>query len=87
MMLPTYHNFKGEKIPAAELTQMGIRLKKFVENYRKYITINVPNRDGNNPIEILNKLDEISHKMITQQYQDLFDDITIVDTSDDSCPF
>ena len=80
-------DFKGEKIPSAELTQMGVKLKQFVERYRKYILINTPNKDGNNSVEILNKLDIISHKMITHQYQDLFDDISIVDQSDDSCPF
>lgn len=80
-------DFKGEKIPSAELTQMGVKLKQFVERYRKYILINTPNKDGNNSVEILNKLDIISHKMITHQYQDLFDDVSIVDQSDDSCPF
>jgi hypothetical protein len=88
IMKITYEpDFKGEKIPSAELTQMGIKLKQFVENYRKYILINMPNKDGNNSVEILNKLDIISHKMITHQYQDLFDDVSIVDRSDDSCPF
>lgn len=76
-----------EKIPASELTQIGITLKKFVDNYRKYVTINVPNKDGNNPVEILKTLDEISHKMITHQYQDLFDDIRIVDFTDETVPF
>ena len=76
-----------DKIPDAELVQLGINLKKFVENYRKYVLINVPNKDGNNPIEILKTLDEISHKMITHQYQDLFDDISIVDMTNDSVPF
>jgi hypothetical protein len=80
-------DFKGEKIPEAEITQIGIKLKQFVERYRKYILINTPNKDGNNSVEILNKLDIISHKMITHQYQDLFDDISIVDQSNDSCPF
>lgn len=79
--------FKGEPIPAAELIQMGIKLKQFVENYRKYVLIRTPNKKGNNPVEILNKLDMISHKMMTQQYQDLFDDISAVDQSDDSVPF
>lgn len=76
-----------DKIPDAELVQLGINLKKFVENYRKYVLINVPNKRGNNPFEILKTLDEISHKMITHQYQDLFDDISIVDTTNDSVPF
>lgn len=80
-------DFKGDKIPESELVQMGIKLKQFVENYRKYILINTPNGDGNNPVEILNKLDDISHKMITHQYRDLFDDISVVDQSNDSCPF
>ena len=80
-------DFKGEKIPSAELTQMGVKLKQFVERYRKYILINTPNKDGNNSVEILNRLDIISHKMITHQYQDLFDDVSIVDQSNDSCPF
>jgi hypothetical protein len=87
MKVPYSPGFKGEQIPSAELMQMGIKLKQFVENYRKYILMNTPNRDGNNPEEILNKLDLISHKMITHQYQDLFDDITIVDQNDDTCPF
>lgn len=79
--------FKGEPIPAAELVQIGIKLKQFVENYRKYILIHTPNKKGNNPVEILNKLDMISHKMMTQQYQDLFDDISAVDQNDNSVPF
>ena len=87
MKLSYNPGFKGEQIPAAELIQMGVKLKRFVEIYRKYILINIPNKDGNNPVEILNKLDVIAHKMITQQYQDIFDDISVVDQNDDSCPF
>jgi hypothetical protein len=88
LMIHSYDSgFKGEPIPSAELIQMGIKLKQFVENYRKYILIRTPNKKGNNPVEILNKLDMISHKMMTQQYQDLFDDISTVDQSDDSVPF
>lgn len=87
MKLSYNPGFKGEQIPAAELIQMGVKLKQFVEIYRKYILINIPNKDGNNPVEILNKLDVIAHKMITQQYQDIFDDISVVDQNDDSCPF
>ena len=79
--------FKGDKISAAELIQMGIKIKRFVENYRKYVLIDIPNKDGNDPVKILNTLDEISHKMITQQFNDLFDDPTIVDYNDDSLPF
>ena len=87
MKLSYNPGFKGEQISTAELIQMGVKLKQFVETYRKYILINIPNKDGNNPVEILNKLDVIAHKMITQQYQDIFDDISVVDQNDDSCPF
>ena len=76
-----------EKIPVTELVQMGIKIKTFVENYRKYVAIRVPNGDGNNPIEILNKLDDISHKLITQQFNELFDNINIIDFSDQGVPF
>ena len=87
-MIHSYDSgFKGEPIPAAELIQMGIKLKQFVEIYRKYVLIRTPNKKGNNPVEILNKLDMISHKMITQEYQDLFDDISAVDQDNDSVPF
>lgn len=87
-MIHSYDSgFKGEPIPAAELIQMGIKLKQFVEIYRKYVLIRTPNKKGNNPVEILNKLDMISHKMMTQQYQDLFDDISAVDQDNDSVPF
>ena len=87
-MIHSYDSgFKGEPIPAAELIQMGIKLKQFVEIYRKYVLIRTPNKKGNNPVEILNKLDMISHKMMTQQYQDLFDDISTVDQDNDSVPF
>lgn len=79
--------FRGEKIPASELVQMGIRIKNFVENYRKYVAIRVPNGDGNNPIEVLNKLDDISHKLITQQFDQLFDNINIIDFDDRGVPF
>lgn len=85
--MPYSPEFKGNHIPSSELTQMGIKLKQFVENYRKYILINIPNKDGNNPEEILKTLDLISHKMISRQYEDLFDDTSIVDISDDTCPF
>lgn len=87
MKMPYSPGFKGDPVPSAELIQMGIKLKQFVENYRKFILMNTPNKDGNNPEEILNKLDVISHKMITHQYQDLFDDVSMVDQSDESCPF
>lgn len=87
MQIPYSPGFKGEPISAAEIAQIGIKLKRFVENYRKFILINTPNKDGNNSVEILNTLDMISHKMITQQYQDLFDDVSVVDTMNDSCPF
>lgn len=87
MKIPYFPGFKGEHVSAAELTQMGFKLKQFVENYRKYILINTPNKEGNNPVEILNTLDMISHKLITQQYQDLFDDVSVVDMTDQSCPF
>lgn len=87
-MIHSYDSgFKGEPIPAAELIQMGIKLKQFVEIYRKYVLIRTPNKKGNNPVEILNKLDMISHKMMTQQYQDLFDDISTVDQDNNSVPF
>ena len=87
-MIHSYDSgFKGEPIPAAELIQIGIKLKQFVEIYRKYVLIRTPNKKGNNPVEILNKLDMISHKMMTQQYQDLFDDISAVDQDNDSVPF
>lgn len=87
-MIHSYDSgFKGEPIPAAELIQMGIKLKQFVEIYRKYVLIRTPNKKGNNPVEILNKLDMISHKMMTQQYQDLFDDISAVDQDNNSVPF
>ena len=87
-MIHSYDSgFKGEPIPSAELIQMGIKLKQFVENYRKYVLIQTKKKKGNNPVEILNKLDMISHKMMTQQYQDLFDDISAVDQDNDSVPF
>jgi len=87
MKLPYDAEFKGEKISVGELVQMGIDLKQFVENYRKYILIKTPNKENCDPVAILNTLDMISHKMITQQYQDLFDNTSIIDTDDDSCPF
>lgn len=87
MKIPYSPGFKGEQVSAAELTQIGFKLKQFVENYRKYILINTPNNDGNNSVEILNTLDMISHKLITQQYQDLFDDVSVVDMTDHTCPF
>ena len=87
MKMPYNPGFKGEKIPSSELIQMGIRIKQFVESYRKYVLINTPNKKSIDPIQILNTLDMISHKMITQQYQDLFDDITVIDQTNDSCPF
>lgn len=87
MKMPYNPGFKGEKIPSSELIQMGIRIKQFVDSYRKYVLINTPNKKHDDPIQILNTLDMISHKMITQQYQDLFDDITVIDQTNDSCPF
>ena len=87
MKMPYNPGFKGEKIPSSELIQMGIRIKQFVDSYRKYVLINTPNKKSIDPIQILNTLDMISHKMITQQYQDLFDDITVIDQTNDSCPF
>ena len=87
-MIHSYDSgFKGEPIPEAEIIQIGIKLKQFVENYKKYVLIRTPNKMGNDSVEILNKLDMISHKMMTQQYQDLFDDISIIDQSNNSCPF
>ena len=51
MMIITNHRFKDdEKIPESELIQMGLRIKRFVNNYRKLVTINVPNKDDSNPI-------------------------------------
>ena len=87
MKMPYNPGFKGEKIPSSELIQMGIRIKQFVDSYRKYVLINTPNKKCDDPIQILNTLDMISHKMITQQYQDLFDDITVIDQTNESCPF
>ena len=87
MKMPYNPGFKGEKIPSSELIQMGIRIKQFVDTYRKYVLINTPNKKHYDPIQILNTLDMISHKMITQQYQDLFDDITVIDQTNESCPF
>ncbi|MBR5297014.1 MAG: hypothetical protein IKU29_03990 [Parabacteroides sp.] len=88
MLMQYTPDFKGDKISSTELVAMGFRIKKFVENYRKYILIKTPNKYGKDPFEILDTLDLISHKLITKQFDELFDDIRVVDyTSDSDVPF
>lgn len=87
MLIYGIGDLKQSQIPESELMQIGMKLKKFVELYRKNILIKVPNGDDQDSERILNTLEEISHKILTHQYQDLFDDVRIVDTSNDTCPF
>lgn len=78
---------KIDPIPESELIQMGFKIKKFVDNYRKYVLIITPNGDGNNPHQILNTLEDIAHKMLTRQYNELFEDPRVVSTDMNDCPF
>lgn len=80
-------DIKITKIPESELLQIGLRLKKFVEIYRKNILIKETTKHGEDPNEILNNLDDISHKLLTRQYHLLFDDIRVIDFDDIGAPF
>ena len=87
MKVEMISDYKGRKIPSTELTQMGLRIQRFVENYRKYVTIHCPNTYKKDPYQLLHSLEDISHKLITRQYAELFDDTSIVDLNDDGVPF
>jgi hypothetical protein len=80
-------NLKIEQIPETELIQIGFKLKQFVEYYRKYILINDKLSGDKDQRYILNTLEDISHKILTKQYSALFDDIRIIDFTDDGLPF
>ena len=78
---------KIEKIPECELIQIGFKLKQFVDNYRKYVLINEATENEKDPRIILNNLEDISHKILTRQYSELFDDTRIIDPDDGNLPF
>lgn len=78
---------KIEKIPECELIQIGFKLKQFVDIYRKYVLINDTSKQNKDQRIILNNLEDISHKILTRQYSELFDDTRIIDSDDGCLPF
>lgn len=72
-----------DPIPESEVIVIGRKLKEFVEKYRKLVYIG---KDEDYD-RILNVLDDISHKMLTGRYNEVFDDPRIVDILDNSVPF
>lgn len=87
MLIYGLGNLKQSQIPEIELIQIGVKLKRFVELYRKNLVIKVPNGDNQDSEKILNTLDDIGNKILERRYDELFDDTRIVDIFNDTIPF
>lgn len=87
MLIYGLGDLRQSQIPEIELMQIGVKLKRFVELYRKNLVIKVPNGDNQDSEKILNTLEDIANKILEHRYDELFDDTRIVDVFNDTIPF